>query len=314
MKKILLILCSLFTFTAMAETGILFIAHGTMNMGGGDHGGGHEGGHHLMSCSTNTPSKWESYILSTINGIKNDIPKEHEVSFGMWESHCFEESIQKLSAKMAAKGTRLDHLVVFPLFISSHSSVIEMQKFIFKKRADKVLDIPGVHQTNFAGKITYMNAFDYDPHISMILANRFHHLVHMGHEKGFDQNGMELVLVMHGPVEDDANAEWMKMGKQYAKDIQYLFPVAQSHVVSLRDDAADEVKAEATRQLREITSNASSSGKVALILPLLISKKGIDGGIVDRLKGLNYIWQGEGLFPDPKLKDIILGRLNLELK
>lgn len=313
MKKTLLALFSLLTFSAMAETGILFIAHGTMNMGGGG-GGGHEGGHHMMGCSTGTPSKWESYILSTLSGMKNDLPKEHEVSFGMWESHCFEESIQKLSAKMTAKGSRLDHLMVFPLFISSHSSVIEMQKFIFKKRADKVLDIPGVHQTSFAGKITYMNAFDYDPHISMILANRFHHLVHMGHEKGFDQKGMELVLVMHGPVEDDANAEWMKMGKQYAKDIQYLFPVAQSHVVSLRDDAEDEVKAEATRQLREITSNASANGKVALILPLLISKKGIDAGIVDRLKGLNYIWQGEGLFPDPKLKDIILGRLNLELK
>lgn len=307
MKKLILILSLTFSFTAFAETGILFIAHGTMNMSD-DHGD-----HKSMDCSSVNPSKWESYILSTINGMKSEIPQDFEISFGMWESHCFEGSINKLSARIANKGGRLDHLIVFPLFISSYSSVIEMQKYIFKKRPDKILDIPHVHQTKFIGKITYMPAFDYTPQISLILANRFHQLVHMAQKKQFSNKNMELILVMHGPVEDDANKLWIKMGQQYNRDITYLFPVSNSHVISLRDDASDEVKEEATKALREITQKATSSGKIALILPLLISKGGIDGGIVERLKGLDYIWTGESLFPDTKLKDVILHKLNAEI-
>lgn len=309
MKKILIAIFMLASFATYADSGILFIAHGTMGMtpGNGDHDGDH-GGHHMMGCSTK-PSTWESFVLNTVHSMKSEIKKNYEVSFGMWESHCFDLSIKKLKATMAAQGKTLDHLIVFPLFISSHSSVIEMQKYIFKKRADRVLEIPNVHQTTFEGKITYMNAFDYDPHISMILANRTHHLVHMAKEEGFAQKNMELVLVMHGPVEDDANIEWMKMGERYNRDISYLFPMAKAHVVSLRDDADDEVRNRATLELRQIVSNAEAQGRMPLILPLLISKGGIDKGIIKRLEGLNYVWSGESIFPDTKLRDVILHRL-----
>lgn len=306
MKKIILLFASLLSFNIFAETGILFIAHGTM--------GGHGGGHQHMSCTSENPAKWESYVLNTINGMKKDIPLQFEVTFGMWESHCFDQSIAKLDHKLMAQGKTLDHLIVFPLFISSFSSVTEMQKYIFKKRADRVLEIPGVHQTQFEGKITYMNAFDYEPHISMILANRLHHLVHMAKEQGYSSDKMEVVLVMHGPVEDEANQEWMKMGEKYNRDITYLFPVTKSHVISLRDDADQTVKDEATKKLRNIVSQAKNEGKIALILPLLIARGGIDAGIVKRLNGLSYIWSGESLFPDPKLKDAILHKLDSVIK
>jgi hypothetical protein len=301
MKKLVMLICSILSISSFAETGILFIAHGTMEGGHGDH--------HQMSCSNEHPSKWESYILSTLAGMKNEIPKNFEVSFGMWESQCFDESIHRLETKLANQGSILDHLVIFPLFISSYSSVIEMQKYIFKKRSDRVLDIPNVHKTYFEGKITYMPAFDYAPHISMILANRFNHLIQMAQEKNFSPNKMELVLVMHGPVEDDANLEWIKMGEKYNKDIISLYPVAKSHIISLRDDADQEVKDRATKELREIVSKARQEDRIALILPLLISKNGIDHGIIERLNGLEYIWSGESIFPDEKLKDAILHKL-----
>lgn len=307
MKKLVLIICTILSFASFAETGILFIAHGTMPMGDDDHGD------HKMSCTSNHPSKWESFVLSTINGMKSEIKKDFEVSFGMWESHCFDESIKKLSVRMTSNGSNLDNLIVFPLFISSYSTVIEMQKYIFKKRPDRVINIPNVHQTHFNGQITYMSAFDYNPHISMVLANRFHHLVHMAQEKGYSSKSMELILVMHGPVEDVENVEWMKMGKKYNKDITYLFPVANSHVISLRDDASEEVKDQATKELIELTSKASQSGRISLVLPLLISKNGIQDGIVERLKGLDYVWTGDSIFPDPKLEDVILNKLDSEL-
>lgn len=303
MKKMIMLLSFLFSLSICAETGILFIAHGTMN-----HGNGH--GEHLSACTSHHPSPWENFVLTTLDGMKGEIPKKFEVAFGMWESHCYDEAIDRLTARLVSEGKKLDHLVVFPLFISSHSEVIEMQKFIFKKRPDIVIPIPYVHTTKFNGTITYMNALDYDPQVSMILANRFHHLIHMAKEGGYATKKMELVLVMHGPVDDQANLEWMKMGERYNKDLTYLFPVSQTHIISLRDDAPAEVRDLMTAKLRTIVTEARCNGSMALILPLLIAKGGIDQGILERLNGLDYIWSGEALFPDSKLQDVILGKLN----
>lgn len=310
MKKILILSLALLGILqgrmAFADTGILFIAHGTMN---------HSGGHKLSSsCTPHHYSNWEQYVLSTLGSIKMEVPNNFEVAFGMWESRCFDEAIERLEAKLHSEGTSLDHLIVFPLFISSHSEVIEMQKYIFKKRPDLVLPIPGVHPTKFKGNITYMNALDYDPQVSLILANRFHHLVHLAKDRGFSSKQMELVLVMHGPVDEKANAEWMKMGERYAKDVRYLFPVAASHIISLRDDAPAEVRDQMTRDLRRVINEASDKGKISLILPLLISKGGIEGGILERVKDLDYVWSGETLFPDQKLQDVILSRLQNIIK
>lgn len=303
MKKMMMLLSLFLCLSTYAETGILFIAHGTMN-----HTVGH--GESLAACTSHHPSPWENFVLTTLNGMKGEIPKKFEVAFGMWESHCYDQAIDRLTARLVREGKKLDHLVVFPLFISSHSEVIEMQKYIFKKRPDIVLPIPHVHPTKFKGPITYMNALDYDPHVSMILAKRFHHLIHLAKDGGLTTKQMEIVLIMHGPVGDQANLEWMKMGERYNKDLIYLFPVSKSHVISLRDDAPTEVRDLMTAKLRTIVREARREGRIALLLPLLIAKGGIDQGILQRLNGLEYIWSGDALFPDTKLQDVIVGRLN----
>lgn len=295
------------TQTSFSETGILFIAHGTMNH---SDGGGHN---HLnkeaMACHDTSHKPWEQYVLSTLNSIKGELPYKIEVAFGMWESHCYDEAILRLNSQMQSEGKVLDHILVFPLFISSASSVIEMQRFIFKQRPDRVLNIPSVHQTYFKGKITYMNAIDYNPVVSQILISRIERLKEIAMKNGESEVGAELVLVMHGPVEDDANLEWLKMGALYNQDIKGNIPSGITHVVSLRDDAPVEVRSAATRELRNIVSKAKEKGGIALILPLLIAKGGIEAGILKRLQGLEYIWTGETIFPDTRLKDMILARV-----
>lgn len=304
MKKLLLLSLILQSLCAFGKTGILFIAHGTAM----DHGD-----HLSNSCTPHHWPKWEGYVLTTLKSIDNDIKAPYEVAFGMWESHCFDEGIKRLEQKMQHAGDTLDHLIVFPLFISSHSEVMEMQKFIFKKRSDQVIPLPQVRPTYFEGKITYMNALDYDPQVSMILAKRFQDLIKQAINKGYTQKNMELILVMHGPVDDEANIEWMKMGKKYVQDLTYLFPVHNSHVISLRDDAAPEVKDEVTLLLRSLVQEAKNKGRIALVVPLLISSGGIEAGVVKRLKDLDYFWTGEALLPDSKLADVILRKLDLVL-
>jgi len=301
LKNILfMILLSMPTGFTWATSGILFLAHGSMS-----------GNSHSMmnkNCEASAPSPWERAILDAQLEIKEKLPYQSEVAFGMWNTHCFNAAISRLEKQLLLQGKNLDHLLVLPLFISSYSAVIEMQKFIFKKRPDRVIPLPNVMPIAYAGKISYLPALDYDPQISMILANRFHHLVHLAKEQGYKRQQMELVLVMHGPVSDKDNIKWLSMGKKYAEDITYLFPVHNAHIVSLRDDAPAEVRDLATKKLREIVQGAAATGKKALILPLLISQGGIEKGILARLENLDYIWSGEMLFPDKKLSDILIGK------
>lgn len=300
MKICTIFIFFLLSFHAFAETGILFIAHGTaMN---------HDG-HLRTSCTPHHVPEWEKYVLSSIESMRASIPKKIEVAFGMWESDCFDEAILKLQENIKKEGKILDHVVVFPLFISTHSEVIEMQKYIFKKRPDKVIPLPHVHQTFFDGKITYLDAFDYDPKISMILSNRLHDLVQKGNEKGYAPQQLELVLVMHGPVDEKANLQWIKMGEEYNRDLMLSLPLYKSHVISLRDDADDEIRNKMTTELREKIIDARTNHRMPILLPLLISKGGIDQGIMERVSDLEFIWLGQALFPDDKLKDVILPRL-----
>lgn len=279
-----------------AESGILFLAHGSMNH------------HQEQTCDNSTPTPWEKTVLDTIENITERLPYKSELAFGMWNTKCFDAGISRLKKQLSKENKDLDRLIVLPIFISSHSAVIEMQKFIFKKRPDRVIPLPMVKQTSFNKKIIYLPAIDYNPQISLILAKRFHDLIHLAKEGGYEKRQMELVLVMHGPVADIDNEKWLSMGKKYINDVMYFFPVYKGHVISLRDDAPSEIRDAATKRLRHIVASASEKGRKALILPLLLSKGGIDKGIIKRLEGLEYIWQGEMLLPDSKFGDFLIHR------
>ena len=294
MIKIFIILLGIsFSATSFAEKGILFLAHGSMKH------------HQNKSCSIHGPTNWEQLVIEAVRSIKVNLKHESEVAFGMWNSKCFDKGIKRLEKSIQSKGEELDHLIVLPIFVSSYSAVIEMQKFIFKKRPDRVIPIPSVVKTYFKHKITYLPAIDYNPQISMILSNRFHKLIHLAKQEGYKKDEMELVLVMHGPVSDQNNKKWIQMAEKYVTDISYLFPVKRTHIISLRDDAPREVRDIATKKLREIVSIASTKGRKALVLPLLLSKGGIEQGILDRLIGLDYIWSGETLLPDEKIGPLL---------
>jgi len=284
---------------SFADSGVLIIAHGSQVM-------------NSKGCASSVPGHWEKSIQSTLKEVQAELSYPVQLVFGMFATPCFEEGIEKLSKKLKSQGKTLDHLIVFPLFLSTHSGVIEGQRFIFKSSLKKWDQLKGLTQTQFSGKITYLKALDYDPHLSIVLANRFHHLVHLAKEKGYSHQEMELVLVMHGPVSEGDNQKWIEMGEKYVSDITYLFPTHASHVVSLRDDAPTAIRDKATASLRTIVETAVQNKRIALVLPLFLAEGGVEAKIVTRLNGLDYIWSGKTLFPDSKLKDVFRERLSKE--
>lgn len=296
------------SFGVRAETGILVLAHGSMKSSNRDSRQSEPARHHEPStvCDDSSPTEWEQAVLNAVQKVSPHVDLPIEVAFGMWETPCFQNGVNRLRDRSG----NLDGIVVLPLFISSYSSVIEMQKYIFKIREDAPLRIP-VERISFDGKITYLPAIDYDATISKILMNRANTLIthaNKAHPSEFglnpDPSRFELNLVMHGPNDERDNHFWLAMGHRYAADLASL-GFAEVHVLSLRDDADEPIRRRGTELLKQDVEGASARGRVALVLPLLLAPGGIEAGIEKRLEGLSYVWKGEAILPDPLLSDYL---------
>ena len=75
--------------------------------------------------------------------------------------------------------------------------------------------------------------------------------------------------------------------------------------MTVRDDSDEEIYEMAKENLRSIVRQASQNSTV-IVVPLLLSKGGIEKGIVKRLEGLDYKWTGKTLLPDNLISDFIL--------
>ena len=88
----------------------------------------------------------------------------------------------------------------------------------------------------------------------------------------------------------------MSAGHKF-KRIEYL---------TVRDDAPDPIRSNATAELRKVVERASGEGNRVLIVPLLLSYGGIEQGVKERLEGLQYTIPAQGLLPDARLEKWVL--------
>ncbi len=293
---------------ANESTGVLILAHGTSCHEGDDHHGGKSANTPQDHCENHLP-EWERYVVEAVSQFKDLSRVPVELAFGMWEAESFQAGIDRLQERTPS----IENIVILPLFISPHSEVIEMQEYMFGLREKRSLPIP-VKKIQTKAKIRYLEAMGYDSIISQILTDRAKALLE---KSGEEASETELLIVMHGPVADNNNYRWMSDGYRYAADLASL-GFAEIHPLSLRDDSAragDEMTWQRAKEiLRETVKGAQVRDRKALVLPLLVSRGGIEEGIHERLEGLDYIWTGETLLPDPRMVDYLKLRLREYLK
>jgi len=293
MKYFIFFIIIFYASLLLADPGVLILAHGSMQ---------HD------SCDNANPTPWEKNVLEAVEEAKKNIDKDIAVAFGMWNTKCFNAGIARLKNLKANHGRELTKLFVFPLFISDFSLVIEAQKFIFRLRQSNPLPFP-LKQIEFSGEVQYLSAINYDGIISQIVTKRAKELIEIANTEGVSNpNKMELNIVMHGPIRQADNHRWLEMGHRYASDLSGLGFNA-INVVSLQDDAEPPIRNRATALFRHHVQEATSRNHVSLVLPLLISRGGIESGIQERLKGLKYIWADKTIFPDTLLTDFFEQRI-----
>jgi len=119
-----------------------------------------------------------------------------------------------------------------------------------------------------------------------------------------------VILVAHGPNSEEDNVKWLltmeRIGKECDKKVKSLRGTSFRNVLSVtvRDDAPEPIYNQAKEHLRALVRQAGASGDV-IVIPLLLARGGIEEGIVKRLEGLDYKWNGKTLLPHEGIRKFV---------
>ena len=270
-----------------AETGVLLLAHG----GSKD---------------------WNEKVRSVAAEVDKEMPTE--IGFGMAERSALQEGIDKLTARGVKR------IVAVPLFVSSHSSVIESTKYLLGLRADAPKELAdfamGHEMTGMNGHtasdtgvkkevaqpvpvkcsvpLQMAPALDRHPIAAKILSDR---AAAIAKEPARDV----VILVAHEPNDDQENAQWVADMAALASLMAVRSSYARIEYLTVRDDADAPVREQAKAELRKRAQAANDAGYHVLVVPLLLSYGGIEDGVRQRLDGIEHTFALQGLLPDERI-------------
>ena len=291
---LLLIVALLVARTATADQGILLLAHG-----------GSE--------------EWNGRVTEL--AAKVGATRPTEVAFGM----ATRASIQGAVDRLVTRG--VSEIVAVPLFVSSWSTVITSTEYLLGLRTDAPAALAVFAKTNHAPApaSTSNAAHVHDTHtdvdgttpvaspvpVRMTAALNDHPitaeiLASRARAISRDPAREVVIIVAHGPNEDEDNHRWLADMAALARRITQTEKFAAVEYLTLRDDAPEPVRDAATEQLRATVRRQLAAGRRALVVPLLISFGGIESGVRQRLEGLDYTMTASALMPDDRLVSWVL--------
>lgn len=271
----------------------------------------------LLLAHGGSEQEWNEEVHHVADQVDLSIPTE--IAFGMATRSSMQGAVDRLVAR------KVTEIVAVPLFINSHSSLIDSIAYLLGARAQAPNDLkmfaamnhgePGAMRhaatadsaqiaeamkpVSSPVPIRMASALDHHPIVADILKDRAASISR-------DPSHEEIVLVAHGPVADDENKLWLEDMKILAEQIEKETRYAGIQYLTLRDDADAAVRDAATEQLRQTVKQITQSGNTALIVPLLLSYGGIENGLRKRLDGLTYRMPSQGLLPDPRMANWVI--------
>lgn len=265
-------------------------------------------------------ANWNEEVMKVRAEVDKVYPAE--VALGM----ASRRTIQAAADKLAARG--VERIVAVPLFISSHSTVITSTEYLLGQRSDAPRDLAifarmdhgsdgGGHGSHGGGghsshsaydgtkpidtklPVVMTRALDDHPKVAEILTARAKAL-------GGTPANEVVIVVAHGPVTDESNRKWLADMSSLVATMKKETAFKRIEYMTVRDDAPEPIRSQATAELRAIVEKAKAENAEALIVPLLLSFGGIEEGVKKRLEGLTYKMSPQGLLPDPLLAQWVL--------
>ena len=281
----ILVLSTFFALPLAAQTeGILLLAHG--------------GG-----------KSWNEEVRKLAAGLNATTPVE--VAFGMARKQTIQDAIDRLSER------NIDEIVAAPLFISSHSSVIRATEYLLGTREEAPPELEVFARMGHHGADTHKAGSDPTTPVETAIPIRMtpaldrHPLVAdilISLAEAVSQNPEEevVIIVAHGPVSDEENDRWLENMGVLAELMRQETRFSRIDYLTVRDDAPEPIRSQATADLRASVERATDEGTDVLIVPLLLFYGGIEKGIRKRLEGLPYRMSPQALLPDDRLGQWVL--------
>ncbi|MPY90037.1 MAG: TonB-dependent receptor [Luteitalea sp.] len=239
--------------------------------------------------------EWNARVHAVVERVRLTMPTEPAFLMGIDD-----QTPQQAYDKLAAAG--VEQIAVVPLFVSSFSAHAEQVKFIGGLRDDyphaehmKLEQIKG--PVAVAG---VASAMDDHAIVASILADRAQALSR-------DPASEVLVIVAHGPNEDDDAERWNATIERLAEQIRRDVPFSAIDVRLLRDDAPKPVKDKALAELRESVASHATRERV-IVIPLLVAPGRVANQIPEVLEGLAFEWDGQTLLPDDRMADWVVAQ------
>jgi sirohydrochlorin ferrochelatase len=220
--------------------------------------------------------------------------------------------------RLVERGAR--QIVAVPLFVSPHSAIFPSIEYLLGLRPDAPPELAAYAKMNHAAEgEEHHPAEGFDPStpirssasISMGAALGRHPLVseillsRATAISAAPENEV-VIVVAHGPVSDDENTRWLADMEALVEPMRARSRFHRIEYMTVRDDAPEPIRSQATAELRSRVERASQEGKRVLVVPLLLSFGGIEQGIRGRLEGLQYEMSTQALLPDDRIIQWVL--------
>ena len=232
---------------------------------------------------------WNASIRDIV--AQAELPYTTDIAFGMGMSAQEAAQVQEAVNRLEAQGAT--EILVVPLLVSSYSEVYRQYEYLLGVRSDSPWAPNTPPRVTLNVPVRMGSPLDAHPYVADILVDRAQAL-------SKDPAHEVVVLVAHGPVNDQDNTAWIAQMQRIARLVQQQGHFARVEARTLRDDAPEAVQQQATQALRRLVAAESQAYRV-LVVPLLMARGGIEHKIPERLHGLTYVYSGETLVPHPRI-------------
>lgn len=208
------------------------------------------------------------------------------VGYGM--SFMTSSHIQSAVDDLVAAGAKT--IVVVPTTPTEYGNLLQQWEYIFSVRDDSAyLDVPQVKTT---AKVLMTRPPSDSPIIAAIMLD-------YARELSTDPESEIVIIVAHGPDNDEANQKELVTLQGHAKIMRRDSDFADVKAITLMDDAPPEVRAANVVNLRSWVETATNEGKRVLIVSNLVTTSNVHKKIARDLEGLEFQVNNKGLTLHP---------------
>lgn len=216
------------------------------------------------------------------------VAKEHPLSVGFGMAMMTSKHIQASVDNLVAAGAKT--IVAVPATQSEFDTGIRQYKYIVGKR-DKpaYMAVPQVETT---AQIIFTPPLADHPLISKVLLD-------YANEISTDQSNEAVIIVGHGPVSDEDNANELAMVEHHADYIRQNSDFTAVKVINLQDDASKATRAANVQSLRQAAEEMAEGDRRILVVGFLLGTAGIQPKIEADLEGMDYKFNPKGVSDHP---------------